>query len=126
MAAIVNMSGGVISLGYNHYRATMQPSIHAEMHALINAISSARVRPGQSVNIVVVRDDNRNSRPCSNCINSIINHSQLNIQKVYYTTLDVNTGMVMETCTDLANNADHHVSRGNIQQTDDEDDPVKT
>lgn len=139
MSAVLTPSGFVLATGYNHYRKNKYaPSVHAEAHAISNAVSTYcrknGVSPAElmksppSVDLMVVRDDGHNSRPCSACIQHITSTPYLNIQKVYYSTHLATGGLVMETKTDLLANCDEHVSHGNLEDAgceEDDEDPFK-
>ncbi len=134
MAAVVLPSGRIIATGYNHYNTgKWNGSVHAEMHAIENAISTycrkneitvARlIKSPLAVSMLVVRDNGYNSRPCSHCIQGITTNPYLNVQKVYYSMQGTTTGLVMETKGDLLANHDAHVSAGNLELlAGDEDD----
>ena len=138
MSAVLTPSGSILATGYNHYRKLYQAtSVHAEVHAISNAIITYcrknGVSPAEllksppSVNLMVVRDDGHNSRPCSACIQHITSTPYLNIQKVYYSTHLATGGLVMETKTDLLDKCDEHVSHGNLEDAgcDEDEDPFK-
>ena len=139
MSAVLTPSGSVLATGYNHYRKKFAPSVHAEVHAISNAIitycrkngvsPAELVKAPPSVDLMVVRDDGHNSRPCSACIQHITSTPFLNIQKVYYSThLITSGGLVMETKTDLLAKCDEHVSHGNLENAgcaEDDEDPFK-
>lgn len=132
MAAVVSSSGNILGIGYNHLRGWK--STHAEMDAFGNAVRHISTIDGitksrPSADVVVIRTNGGNSRPCNNCINDMANNQFINIQKVYYSFTDETgiSGLAVETMGSLLANSDVHVSRGNLEccAGDDEDEPVK-
>lgn len=137
MSAVLSTSGNILGIGYNHYPVTYNGhnSIHAEIHSVTNAINNiirkeGRVKLAKSplaVNIVVVRANGSNSRPCHDCIHQLAENPYINVQKVYY-SMSSDMGLAVETMGTLIANCDVHVSRGNMDInciSDDEDEPVK-
>jgi hypothetical protein len=136
MSAVISPSGSILGIGYNHYPNSGYHSVHAEIHSVTNTISNIIRKEGRdrlaksplSVNIVVVRANGGNSRPCHNCIHQLAENPYINIQKVYYSMTNESgiSGLVVETMGTLLANCDAHVSRGNMECiSEDEDEPVK-
>lgn len=134
MSAVVSSSGSILGIGYNHYPNGGYHSVHAEIHSVTNAINNVIRKDGRdrltksplSVNIIVVRTNGGNSRPCHNCIHQLAENPYINVQKVFY-SMPCDMGMAVETMGTLIANSDVHVSRGNIEccVVDDDDEPVK-
>ena len=90
------VKGKLVSIGNNHFRNSFNnkivPSIHAEIHALMQYLGSNNVNVYNShrlkkSDIVVIRKSNDSkiehyleSRPCSECINVL---KKLGIRNVY-------------------------------------------
>jgi deoxycytidylate deaminase len=138
MSAVISPSGSILGIGYNHYPNGSYHSVHAEIHSVTNAINNVIRKEGRdrlvksplSVNIIVVRTNGGNSRPCNNCIHQLADNPYINVQKVFY-SMPSGMGMsiAVETMGTLLANSDVHVSRGNLECNacvgDDEDEPVK-
>ncbi len=138
MSAVISPSGSILGMGYNHYPNNGWTSVHAEIHSVTNTINNIIRKEGRdrltkspmSVNIIVVRTNGSNSRPCHNCIHKLADNPFINVQKVYYSMINDFgiPGLAVETMGALLSNSDVHVSRGNMDQCcidDDEDEPVK-
>lgn len=136
MSAVISPSGSILGIGYNHYPNSGYHSVHAEIHSVTNTISNIIRKEGRArlvksplpVNIVVVRANGSNSRPCHNCIHQLAENQYINVQKVYYSVLNDSgiSGLAVESMGALLSNSDAHVSRGNMDCiSDDEDEPVK-
>lgn len=131
MSAVISPSGNVLGIGYNHYPNSHVNSIHAEIHSVINAINNIVRKDGRTriskspmpVNILVIRTNGGNSRPCQNCIHKLADNPYINVQKVYYS---MDNNIAVETMGNLIVNSDQHISRGNIECLEEnEDDPNK-
>lgn len=136
MSAVISPSGSILGIGYNHYPNSGYHSVHAEIHSVTNTISNIIRKEGRArlvksplpVNIVVVRANGSNSRPCHNCIHQLAENQYINVQKVYYSVLNDSgiSGLAVESMGALLSNSDAHVSRGNMDCiSEDEDEPVK-
>lgn len=136
MSAVISPSGSILGIGYNHYPNSGYHSVHAEIHSVTNTINNIIRKEGRArlvksplpVNIVVVRANGSNSRPCHNCIHQLAENQYINVQKVYYSVLNDSgiSGLAVESMGALLSNSDAHVSRGNMDCiSDDEDEPVK-
>ena len=137
MSAVISSSGNILGIGYNHYPNSSYHSVHAEIHSVTNAINNIIRKEGRdrltksplAVNIIVVRTNGGNSRPCNNCIHQLADNPYINVQKVFYSMPNNNDlmSLAVETMGTLLANSDVHVSRGNMNccAGDDEDEPVK-
>lgn len=120
MASLVTPNGHVIATGNNYMHNQIPISIHAEHDAINNAIKRI-IRKGDrhkltktpmKVDLYVVRDNGRNSRPCNDCITNRINDNPyFNIRKVIYTHQDGIDGTITETCSELYQNRYEHITR---------------
>ena len=125
MAAVVSKSGEIISIGYNSVRPNSFTTIHAERDALDKAIGTFYRKYGRSslqkstpkVDLVVMRDNGYNSRPCYNCITDVINGNQyFNINRIWYSNNQVIGGLVETTPLELFRGRYEHVSRFNARR----------
>ena len=126
IAAILTTKNGILGVGPNIMFAKTAP--HAEASAMANAerqlYINGKTGHRKRVNLLVVRDDMKNSRPCAHCISDILNSTVFNVHKVYYTVVGP-TGtlnIAVETKADLMANCDHHISIGHQSTDTDEDD----
>jgi len=120
MASLVTPNGRVIATGNNYMHNQIPISIHAEHDAINNAIKRI-IRKGDrhkltktpmKVDLYVVRDNGRNSRPCNDCITNRINDNPyFNIRKVIYTHQDGIDGTITETRSELYQNRYEHITR---------------
>jgi len=120
MASLVTPNGHVIATGNNYMHNQIPISIHAEHDAINNAIKRI-IRKGDrhklnktpmKVDLYVVRDNGRNSRPCNDCITHRINDNPyFNIRKVIYTHQDGIDGTITETRSELYQNRYEHITR---------------
>lgn len=120
MASLVTPNGHVIATGNNYMHNQIPISIHAEHDAINNAIKRI-IRKGErhklnktpmKVDLYVVRDNGRNSRPCNDCITNRINDNPyFNIRKVIYTHQDGIDGTITETRSELYQNRYEHITR---------------
>jgi len=120
MASLVTPNGRVIATGNNYMHNQIPISIHAEHDAINNAIKRI-IRKGErhklnktpmKVDLYVVRDNGRNSRPCNDCITNRINDNPyFNIRKVIYTHQDGIDGTMTETRSELYQNRYEHFTR---------------
>jgi hypothetical protein len=125
MAAVVSKSGEIISIGYNNVRPNRFSTIHAERDALDKAVGTFYRKYGKSsmqkqtptVDLVVMRDNGNNSRPCYNCITDVINGNQyFNINRIFYSHDQAIGGLVETTPAELFGNRYEHVSRFNARR----------
>lgn len=120
MASLVTPNGHIIATGNNYMHNQIPISIHAEHDVINNAIKRI-IRKGDrhkltktpmKLDLYVVRDNGRNSRPCNDCITNRINDNPyFNIRRVIYTHQDGIDGTITETCTELYQNRYEHITR---------------
>jgi hypothetical protein len=120
MASLVTPNGRVIATGNNYMHNQIPISIHAEHDVINNAIKRI-IRKGDrhklnktpmKLDLYVVRDNGRNSRPCNDCITHHINNNPyFNIRKVIYTHQDGVDGTMTETRSELYQNRFEHITR---------------
>ena len=120
MASLVTPNGHVIATGNNYMHNRIPISIHAERDAINNAIKrimrkgdrNKLIKKPMRLELFVVRDNGRNSRPCNDCItNRINNNPYFNIRKVIYTHEDGVDGTLTETRSELYHNRFEHITR---------------
>jgi len=125
MAAVVSQSGEIISIGYNNVRPNRFSTIHAERDALDKAVGTFYRKYGRSslqkatptVDLVVMRDNGYNSRPCYNCITEVLNgNPYFNINSIWYSNNQVDGGLVETTPRELFQGRYEHVSRFNARR----------
>jgi cytidine deaminase len=125
MAAVIGKSGEIISIGYNNVRPNRFSTIHAERDAIDKAISTYYRKYGKSsmqkqtpkVDLVVMRDNGNNSRPCYNCITEVINGNQyFNINRIFYSHDQAIGGLIETTPQALYGGRYEHVSRFNARR----------
>lgn len=125
MSAVVSQSGEIISIGYNNVRPNRFSTIHAERDALDKAVGVFYRKYGRSslqkatptVDLVVMRDNGNNSRPCYNCITDVINGNKyFNINRIFYSNNLVDGGIVETTPRELFRGRYEHVSRFNARR----------
>lgn len=125
IAAVIGKSGEIISIGYNNVRPNRFSTIHAERDALDKAIGTFYRKYGRSclqkgtpkVDLVVMRDNGNNSRPCYNCITDVINGNKyFNINRIFYSNNLVDGGLVETTPHELFRGRYEHVSRFNARR----------
>jgi tRNA(Arg) A34 adenosine deaminase TadA len=110
----MNLNGAPLAYGYNTYSNGDMTTEHAEAMAF-RKLNSVRkhmgIRGRLSVNILVIRTNGGNSKPCSNCIQRMINYSSLyTIRKVYYTNKNEPDGIQKESFSSLINDPNKHMS----------------
>lgn len=87
MCAILNTSGVPISYGTNIFNVNSSFTEHAEAQAL-RKLCERLGRPSKKIKIdlIVVRTNYSNSKPCDRCINNMLRLSdRFNIRNIYYT-----------------------------------------
>ncbi len=85
---IFDTNGTPLAYGYNDFNVRSSTTEHAEamaMRKLLAAIKAKKPRAHLIVNLLVVRTNGGNSKPCENCIRRMCNYSQyFTIKKIYY------------------------------------------
>ena len=115
--AIITHGNKIISIGHNHVRnklTSITPclmcQVHAEMYALHNLMRTHKKPTSKRYNMYIARFSNKqfcNSKPCSDCIELLLN-SDFNISRIFYTTGD--DTYIEERLKDIIPT---HTSRGN-------------
>ena len=124
VAAVVTKSGYVLATGYNYCPASIPITMHAERDALDKAVNAVHRKYGRgkfkkamNVDLVVVRHNGLNSRPCYNCITEAITYNNyFNIDSVIYSNNEAPGGMVYTNPNKLYKARWEHVSRFNARR----------
>lgn len=128
IAVVMKASGHILSVGYNHHQCVSLSSrlqgrsIHAEHDALNKAYDKyARIsrkhrtnKKKQKVEMMVIRANGQNSRPCYDCImRHICDNKFFNIRKIYYSSSSTGDPFELETTTKgrLYDSRFYHVSK---------------
>lgn len=114
ICVIMTTNGAPLAYGYNTYKTDDYTTEHAEAMAFrkLNCVrKKLGIRGRLSVNILVVRTNGGNSKPCSKCIECMQSCSdKYNVRKVYYTNNKEPTGIQKETFSSLVNDPNKHIS----------------
>ena len=110
---ILNSKGAPISSGYNSFKVKTPTTEHAEAMAfrkLTQTMKAKGMRKGMSVNVLVVRTNGGNSKPCTNCIKRMTEYTNIfTIRKVFYTT-EPSQPLHQETFSSLVSDPNQHMS----------------
>lgn len=114
MCCILNKSGDILVYGYNIYNIKTPTTEHAEAQAfrkLSQKIGYDKSAKKIKVDVLVVRVNGSNSKPCARCIDKMNEMSSLfSIKNIYYTHKDSENGLKCEKFIDLLNDPDKHIS----------------
>lgn len=92
---IFDTNGTPLAYGYNEFNIRFPTTEHAEAMAMRKLCATMKVkgiRSGIVVNLLVVRTNGGNSKPCENCIKRMQSYSQFfTIRKIYYSNTDHDT-----------------------------------
>ena len=133
ICVIMNTNGAPLVYGYNTYNNNDSFSTeHAEAMAFrkLNTLrKQMKIRGKLAVNILVVRTNGGNSKPCNNCIDCMYrNSANYTIRKIYYSDKSDPEGFQKETFSSLLNDPNKHVSayfRFQQQQKEEEEEKEK-
>ncbi len=115
MCCITNISGNIITYGYNVYNSKNNITEHAEANALRKLsykFSIDKTNKKIKINLFIIRLNGYNSKPCIRCINNMINMSdKISIKYIFYTHQDEenNNGLRCNKLKDLINDSDKHI-----------------
>jgi cytidine deaminase len=102
---IFDTNGTPLAYGYNDFNVRSTTTEHAEamaMRKLLSVIKAKNPRAHLIVNLLVVRTNGGNSKPCANCIKRMCNYSQhFTIKKIYYSKSIVDSGELFIEKTNL-------------------------
>ena len=114
MCCILNKAGEVLSYGYNIYNIKTPTTEHAEAQAfrkLAHKLGAPTTTKKIKVDVLVVRVNGSNSKPCARCIEKMQEMSSIfSIKNIYYTLKDAEDGLKCEKFSDLLNDPNKHIS----------------
>jgi tRNA(Arg) A34 adenosine deaminase TadA len=114
ICVIMTTSGAPLAYGYNTYKTDDYTTEHAEAMAFrkLNCVrKKLGIRGRLNVNILVVRTNGGNSKPCSKCIECMQSYSdKYNVRKVYYSNNKEACGIQKENFSSLVNDPNKHIS----------------
>lgn len=114
MCCILNKAGEVLSYGYNIYNIKTPTTEHAEAQAfrkLAHKLGAPTTTKKIKIDILVVRVNGSNSKPCARCIEKMQEMTSIfSIKNIYYTLKDVEDGLKCEKFSDLLNDPNKHIS----------------
>ena len=112
MCAILDQSGFPISYGTNVYNTKTPTTEHAEAQALRKLLERlGRTTKKIKINILVVRTNGNNSKPCVKCIQRMEElRARFIIKNIYYTHQDEDDGIRCVKFCNLINDAERHYS----------------
>ncbi len=104
---IFDTNGTPLVRGYNDFNIRTPTTEHAEamaMRKLLSYIRAKNLRSHLIVNLLVVRTNGGNSKPCENCIHRMYNYSQyFTIKKIYYSNTEPESNKLFIEKTNLNN-----------------------
>ena len=105
-------SGETLISGYNTFKTNSCETVHAEAMALQRLYSKyGTPKRRLTVDILVVRTNGCNSKPCVNCLKMMQRYSNIiNIKNIYYSHEAEPTGIRKDKFTALLNSDDKHIS----------------
>ena len=115
MCCITNTRGDIISYGYNAYNSKSDVTEHAEANALrkfSHKFNIEKTNKKSKINLIIVRLNGYNSKPCSRCINNMLNMSdKITIKYIFYTHEDEkhNNGLRCNKFRDLVDDSNKHI-----------------
>ncbi len=114
ICVIMTTNGAPLAYGYNTYKTDDYTTEHAEAMAFrkLNYVRKKMGYRGRlNVNILVVRTNGGNSKPCSKCIECMQSCAdKYNVRKVYYTNNKESCGIQKENFSSLVNDPNKHIS----------------
>jgi cytidine deaminase len=114
ICVIMNTNGAPLAYGYNTYKTDDTTTEHAEAMAFrkLNCVrKKLGIRGRLAVNVLVVRTNGGNSKPCAKCIEHMQSYAdKYTIRKVYYTNNAEIEGIQKENFSSLVNDPDKHIS----------------
>jgi cytidine deaminase len=109
-AILDKKSGTIIGIGSNSYHP-QNKAMYGTIHAEVNALTKHKHKLGRNkVNLLVIRVNGGNSKPCSDCISNISNYFP-NVNRVYYSNIkDEVHGLSYDNVNQLKSDPEMHVS----------------
>lgn len=113
ICAILDKYGNVLSTGYNTYHTNQRDTEHAEvmaMRKLLEKLRATRSKKRYEVTLFVMRTNNRSSKPCMNCIQSMDFYSKyFTIRNIFYTDETASDGIRKMKLRELIDDPDKHL-----------------
>ena len=112
MCVIFNSNGAVLSTGYNIFKTNTYNTEHAEAMALRKLASKfSKSKRRITINILVVRTNGGNSKPCCNCLDKMLYYSsKFTIKWIYYSHDQVVDGIIRQRFNVMLNDPNKHMS----------------
>jgi tRNA(Arg) A34 adenosine deaminase TadA len=112
MCVILDKGGEALISGYNIFKTNSQQTEHAEAMAIRKFfLKFGRPKRRITVDILVVRTNGGNSKPCTMCLEQMRVFSYIvNVKNIYYSHEDEPTGIRKEKFTTMINSDDQHMS----------------
>lgn len=112
MCVILDKGGEALITGYNIFKTNSPQTKHAEAMAMRKfQLKYGRPKRRIAVDILVVRTNGGNSKPCIKCLAQMELFSHIvNIKNIYYSHEDEPSGIRKEKFTSLSESDDKHVS----------------
>jgi cytidine deaminase len=114
ICVIMTTNGAPLAYGYNTYKTDDYTTEHAEAMAFrkLNCVrKKLGIRGRLNVNLLVVRTNGGNSKPCSKCIECMQSYAdKYNVRKVFYSNNNEPSGIQKETFSSLVNDPNKHIS----------------
>ncbi len=114
ICVIMNTNGAPLAYGYNTYKTDDTTTEHAEAMAFrkLNCVrKKLGIRGRLAVNLLVVRTNGGNSKPCAKCIECMQSYSdKYTVRKVYYSNNTELDGIQKESFSSLVNDPEKHIS----------------
>ena len=116
---IFDTNGTPLAYGYNDFNIRSPTTEHAEAMAMRKLYATMKVkgiRSGIVVNLLVIRTNGGNSKPCENCIRRMQSYSQhFTIRKIYYSNSNITSNsdditIEKKSFTSLCNDPNKHES----------------
>jgi len=112
MCVILDKGGEALSIGYNICKPNSCQTEHAEEMALRKLFTKyGRPKRRFTVNMLVIRTNGSNSKPCINCLRNIEKYNFLiNVKYIYYSHEDGLFGIKKEKFSTMLRADDYHIS----------------
>ena len=96
MCSILDVNGNPLIFGSNYYNIKINTTTHAEVDAFTKLVNKmGRIRRKITIDLVIIRTNGGNSKPCSECQIKIHEMSlRFHIRNIYYTNNDFDVEMI--------------------------------
>lgn len=87
MCSIIDINGNPLIFGSNYYNIKTQNTTHAEVDAFNKLVNKhGRMRKKITIDIIIIRTNGGNSKPCSDCMRKLYEMSnRYYIRNIYFT-----------------------------------------